>query len=179
MYPRASQVAQWVKNPPANSGDIRDSGLIHGLGRSPGGGHGNPLQWVESHGQTGAWQARVRSHQKLDNTEATEHTHSQSQWFLSEIHWGQEEELRKGTKRLMKLNQFILCNIQTPESCLLLSFTKESSRWHWTKGDRELEPSCPEIQSRSQSHFLLCIQSPCSCLVFQSCVLHQHTAGCN
>ena len=60
MYPRASQVAQWVKNPPANSGDIRDSGLIHGLGRSPGGGHGNPLQWVESHGQTGAWRATVR-----------------------------------------------------------------------------------------------------------------------
>ena len=33
-----------VKNPPANAGDIRDTGLIPGSGRSPGGGHGNPLQ---------------------------------------------------------------------------------------------------------------------------------------
>ena len=40
---RTSQVAPVVKNLPANAGDIRDSGLIPGLGRSPGGGHGNPL----------------------------------------------------------------------------------------------------------------------------------------
>ena len=33
-----------VKNLPANSGDIRDMGSILGSGRSPGGGHGNPLQ---------------------------------------------------------------------------------------------------------------------------------------
>ena len=30
-----------VKNLPANAGDTRDTGLIPGLGRSPGGGHGN------------------------------------------------------------------------------------------------------------------------------------------
>ena len=42
---RASQVALAVKNPPANAGDIRDVGLIPGPGRSPGGGHGNPLQY--------------------------------------------------------------------------------------------------------------------------------------
>ena len=34
-----------VKNPPANAGDIRDSGSIPGSGRSPAGGHGNPLQY--------------------------------------------------------------------------------------------------------------------------------------
>ena len=34
-----------VKNPRANAGDIRDEGSIPGLGRSPGGGHGNPLQY--------------------------------------------------------------------------------------------------------------------------------------
>ena len=33
-----------VKNPPANSGDTRDMGLIPGLGRSPGVGYGDPLQ---------------------------------------------------------------------------------------------------------------------------------------
>ena len=37
-----------VKNLPANEGDTREMGLIPGLGRSPGGGHGNPfsiLSW--------------------------------------------------------------------------------------------------------------------------------------
>ena len=38
-------VAQWVKNLPANSGDIGDAGSIPGSGRSPGGGNGNPLQY--------------------------------------------------------------------------------------------------------------------------------------
>ena len=33
-----------VKNPLANTGDVRDTGLIPGWGRSPGGGHGNALQ---------------------------------------------------------------------------------------------------------------------------------------
>ena len=37
-------MAQEAKNPPVNAGDVRDSGLIPGSGRSPGGGHGNPLQ---------------------------------------------------------------------------------------------------------------------------------------
>ena len=42
-----------VKNPPANA-DVRDAGSIPELGRSPGGRHGNPLQYSlpgESHGQ--------------------------------------------------------------------------------------------------------------------------------
>ena len=34
-----------VKNPPSNVRDIRDAGLIPELGRSPGGGHGNPQQY--------------------------------------------------------------------------------------------------------------------------------------
>ena len=34
-----------VKSPPANAGDIRDVGWIAGPRRSPGGGHGNPLQY--------------------------------------------------------------------------------------------------------------------------------------
>ena len=34
-----------LKNLPANAGDIRDEGSIPGSGRSPGGGHGNPLQY--------------------------------------------------------------------------------------------------------------------------------------
>ena len=42
---KASQVVLVVKNPPTNAGDVRDTGLIPGLGRSPGGVHGNPLQY--------------------------------------------------------------------------------------------------------------------------------------
>ena len=45
MYTWAYQVVLVVKNPPANVGDIRDSSLIPGLGRSPGGQYGNPLQY--------------------------------------------------------------------------------------------------------------------------------------
>ena len=38
-------VALVIKNLPANAGDVRDVGSIPGLGRSPAGGHGNPLQY--------------------------------------------------------------------------------------------------------------------------------------
>ena len=57
----ASQVALVVKNPPANAGDIRQEGLIPGLGRSPGGGHGNSLQYscLENPKDRGAWWATV------------------------------------------------------------------------------------------------------------------------
>ena len=50
-----------VKNPCANAGDIRDAGSIPGLGRSPGRGHGNPLQYyyLEKFIDRGAWQATV------------------------------------------------------------------------------------------------------------------------
>ena len=57
----ASQVVLVVKNPPANAGDIRDMSLISGLGRSPGEGQGNPLQYscLEKPMDRGAWQATV------------------------------------------------------------------------------------------------------------------------
>ena len=46
-----------VKNSPANAGDIRDTDLIPGLGRTPGGGHGNPLQYscLENPKDRAAW----------------------------------------------------------------------------------------------------------------------------
>ena len=56
---RASQVVLVVKTLPANAGDIRDTGLILGSGRSLGGGHGNPLQYscLENPTDRGAWRA--------------------------------------------------------------------------------------------------------------------------
>ena len=46
-----------VKHPPANAGDVRDVGSIPGSGRSPGGGHSNPLQHssLENPMDIGAW----------------------------------------------------------------------------------------------------------------------------
>ena len=56
-----------VTNPPANAGDARDVGSIPGLGRSPGGRHGYPLQYsyLENPIDRGAWQLqflRLGSH---------------------------------------------------------------------------------------------------------------------
>ena len=50
-----------VKNLPTDAGGVRDVGLIPGLGRSPGGGHGHPLQYscLENPVGRGAWQATV------------------------------------------------------------------------------------------------------------------------
>ena len=54
----ASQVVVVVKNLPANAGDIRNVGLITGLGESPGGRTGNPLWYscLENSMDRGAWQ---------------------------------------------------------------------------------------------------------------------------
>ena len=57
----STQVALVVKNPSANAEDVRDAGLNPGSGRSPGGGHGNPLQYscLENPMDREAWQAVV------------------------------------------------------------------------------------------------------------------------
>ena len=62
-----------VKNLPANAGDIRDADLILGLGRSPGGGHGDPL-WYSCQVNPmdrGAWWATVHGVAESDTTEVT------------------------------------------------------------------------------------------------------------
>ena len=54
---RASQVVLVVKNLSANAGDVKDVSLIPGLGRSPGGRRGNPVQYscLENSMDRGAW----------------------------------------------------------------------------------------------------------------------------
>ena len=66
MKRRSSQVAL-VKKPPANAGDVRHSGSVPGLGRSPGGGHGNPPQYScpENSMDRGAWLATVHESQRV------------------------------------------------------------------------------------------------------------------
>ena len=70
----ASQVVLVVKNLPGNAGDIRDAGLIPRSGRSPGGGHGNPLQYScleNPHGQRSLTGYSPWGHKKSDMTEVT------------------------------------------------------------------------------------------------------------
>ena len=58
-----------VKNPPANAEDMRDTGSIPGSGRSPAGGHGNPLQYfsLENPMDRGTWQAMIH---RVTNSQA-------------------------------------------------------------------------------------------------------------
>ena len=62
-----------VKNSTANAGDIRDMGWIPGLGRCPGVGNGNPLQYsfLENPMDRGAWRATVHGVAKNHKTETT------------------------------------------------------------------------------------------------------------
>ena len=57
----ASQVMLMVKKLPANA-EVRDVDCVPGLGRCPGGGHGNPLQYscLENLMDRGAWRATVQ-----------------------------------------------------------------------------------------------------------------------
>ena len=72
---RASQVVPVVKNLPANAGDTRDTGSVPGLGRSPGGGNGNPLQYL-------AWRILWTEEPSglqsmgLQESDVTEHTYT-------------------------------------------------------------------------------------------------------
>ena len=65
-----------IKNPPANAEDIRDGSSVPELGRSPGGGHDNPLQYscLENPMDRGALWATVQGHKESDKTEAISHT---------------------------------------------------------------------------------------------------------
>ena len=90
----ASLVAQLVKSLPANAGDARDAGSIPGLGRCPGEGNGNPLQYSclgESHGQRslvgyGPW--------GRNKSDTTEHCTPQQQLKLKTGRWKGSRETR-------------------------------------------------------------------------------------
>ena len=79
-----------VKNPLAIAGDIRDAGSVPGLGRSPGGGHGNPIQYscLENPMDRGAWRAtahrvtKSRTRLKLLSAHARTHTHTHTRIFV-------------------------------------------------------------------------------------------------
>ena len=96
---RASQMAQMVKNPLANAGD---TGLIPGLGRSPGEGNGNLLQyfawripWTEKAGGLYSPWGRKES----DMTERLTHTHTHTRTYrvVKGSLWNQSSNLNSST----------------------------------------------------------------------------------
>ena len=78
------------KNHSANAGDVRDTGSISGLGRSPGGGHGKNtpvFSFGESHGQRSLAGYSPQDCKESDMTEAAQHTH-----VFDNLSIGREEE---------------------------------------------------------------------------------------
>ena len=86
---QASQVTLVVNNPPANSGDIRDTDLIPGSGGSLGEGNSTPLQnsCLENSMDRGPWLATVHRAAKRQ-TRLSTHTHTHTL-----IHWGHQHQL--------------------------------------------------------------------------------------
>ena len=80
-----SQAVLMVKNLPASAGDARNSGSIPRLGRSPGAGNGNPLQYscLKNPMDRGAWRAAVHGASK-SWTQLSDwvHTHTHTHAFL-------------------------------------------------------------------------------------------------
>jgi len=93
-----------IKNPPANEGNIRDADLIPGLGRSPAGGHGNPLQYYcpENPLDRGDWRATV--HRVAESQtwlkQLSMHTHTLEYIYSTRIKKNKKQELRKRAKNI-------------------------------------------------------------------------------
>ena len=76
-----------IKNPPANTGDIRDESSIPRLGRPPGEENGNPLQYscLENPMDRGAWRATVHGVTRVRHDLATKSL-NQDKHILLNIH---------------------------------------------------------------------------------------------
>ena len=74
----ASHVSLVVKNLPASAGDMKEVGLIPGLGKTPGGKHGNPPQYscLENPLDRAAWWATVQGVTKSPDSTLQAYTHS-------------------------------------------------------------------------------------------------------
>ena len=100
-----------VKNPPANAGDTEDVGSIPALGRSPGGGNGDPLQYscLGKSMDRGAWEVVVHGVTKSWTWLSNWHTHYKSN----------EQILLQGRQRAgtMSMLSYTVCcskHFQTP-----------------------------------------------------------------
>ena len=125
------QVAVVIKNLPANAGDIRDIALIPGSGRSPGEGHGNPLQYscLENPMDRGAWWAtghrvaQSRTWLKQFTMHACQRC-QKTTWRLEERQGTNSSSQRpKGANLFMSWSQtYGLQNCETRNFCCLNQF---------------------------------------------------------
>ena len=110
---RASQAALVVNNTSANAGDVRDAGAIPGSGRSPGGGHGNPLQYScrENPMDRGAWQATVHRVEKSQTQRKWLSKHTGKAWSWLDLR-SKKKNKQKTTKDSLgqsETTQYGLC----------------------------------------------------------------------
>ena len=92
-----------VRIPPANAGNIREVGLIHGLGRCPRGGHGHPLQyscWYNPMGK-GAWRATVPGITKSRTClkRLSMHTHTRFMTAILNVEYHHKKAFHRPSKR--------------------------------------------------------------------------------
>ena len=154
-----------VKNAPANTGDMRDSGWISGSGRSPGEGNGNPPQYscLENPMDRGAWWVTVHRIAKSQAWLKELSTHAY--FFLCEINvCNHSQHAGNWTQPYLLsivLLRFPILNLQKspkrPDTSL--SFQVASAVSYWEKhGNREQSSSKCRWQGRSQpfSAYQLC-----------------------
>ena len=91
-----------VKNLPVKAGDSGDRDLIPGLGKSPGGEHGNPLQYscLENPMDRGAWWATVHGVTKSRTRLRTEHAHTFISLTLIKHRITRENQITKNSSNL-------------------------------------------------------------------------------
>ena len=123
-----SQVALGIKNLPANPGEVKDTGSIPGLGRSPKGWLGNPLQYScleKSHGQRSLLGYNPWGCTELDMTEATQHTRKEIVWQVGRV--GEITMIVKGCK-YMHLKVFYRDTLYQIKWCSLLADSQKATQ---------------------------------------------------
>ena len=148
-----------VKNLPASAGDVRDTSLIPGLGRSLGGGHGNPLQYscLENPMDRGAWRATVHSVAKSRTWLKLLSTHAQDICFQSNT------SLRKSTWSVVNLERRVVVK------ALLFSYAFKTdvnqllhiSRDRQTNQFSSVHFSRSSVSNSLQPHGLQHVRLPC------------------
>ena len=132
---RVSQVVLVVKNLPSSAGDVRNVGSIPGLGRSPGVGNGNPLQYscMENSMVRGVWWAAVCG---ITKSQTQLKRLSTNKSFLTEI----QDHIKTMTQFFfwqLEGIDFLYC-IYFKISFFQLSFNCHLYCHYWTKDERSL-----------------------------------------